>query len=58
MDYVVVFNDGRAMWGIPSGEAKFWAWMSMDYVHCNVYAEGGDGLSLTPFDIYAREKSR
>lgn len=47
--FVVQFNDGRVM-QVPSGEAKFWAWMSFNYITCNVYRRGGCVL-LAPFDI-------
>jgi hypothetical protein len=47
--YIVQFNDGRLM-TVPGGEAKFWAWMSMEYIICNVY-RAGHSILLSPFDI-------
>jgi len=48
--YIVQFNDGRVM-NVPGGEAKFWAWTSMEYSTCNVYKQGGSMILLGPFDI-------
>ena len=48
--YIVQFNDGRTM-SVPGGEARFWAWMSMEYIVCNVYRVGGGAIMLSPFDI-------
>ena len=48
--YIVQFNDGRTM-TVPSGEAKFWAWVSMDFILCNVFKERGTCIPLSPFDI-------
>jgi len=49
--YIVQFNDGRPM-TVPMGEARFWAWVGLEYITCNVFKQGGNGTPLSPFDIY------
>lgn len=46
MKYIVQFNDGRVMHNIPKGEAKFWLWLSMEYITCNVYEANGGGTTV------------
>lgn len=50
--YVIQRNDGSTWETKFTGEARFWAWMSMEFCNCNVYKLGGSGLMLTPFDIH------
>ena len=49
--YIVLFNDWREL-VVPKGEARFWAWLSMEASNCNVFKIGGAHFPLTPFDIY------
>lgn len=49
--YIVLFNDFRSL-TVPKGEARFWAWLSMEAFDCNVFLVGGTPYPLTPFDIY------
>lgn len=52
MIYIIQRNDGSTWQTRFKGEARFWAWISMDYIEGNVYLQGGSGMCLSPFDIY------
>ena len=49
--FIIQHNDGRTFTVDHKGEARFWAWLSLDMIVCNVYRRGGSGL-LSPFDIF------
>lgn len=49
--WIVQHNDGRISHVHHKGEARFWAWLSMDMIVCNVYKVGGSMMCLSPFDI-------
>jgi hypothetical protein len=49
--YVIQRNDGSTWETRFKGEARLWAWMSMEFLSCNVYQQGGSMQLLSPFDI-------
>lgn len=48
--YTIQFNDGRISRTDVIGEARFYAWLSIDYSICNVFKTGGCIL-LSPYDF-------
>lgn len=51
MLFIIQRNDGSTWETRFKGEARFWAWIGMDYSLCNVYQQGGSMMCLSPFDI-------
>ena len=53
MRYIVVFQNASTVSQIlvPPGEARFWAFLSVNAFNCNVYEAAGAPLPLCPTDI-------
>lgn len=51
MYWIVQHNDGRCFNVYHKNEARFWAWLSMEMIVCNVYASNGNGYTVSPCEI-------
>lgn len=49
--WILQHNDGRISNIYNKPEARFWAWISYEFILCNVYVLNGDGRTLLPCEI-------